>query len=168
MMSQLFFICYSKMFFVKFLFSSSFAVLKRCGAFLIVLRTFLTPGFNAWSDRRPLPPVSAIVGKVELLFRLNDPRSERDKERDSGRSRFKVDAWEELGEDDDDSAAFLSSSVVTNLSSNAKSASLFEARLVPLEGEFVVDVAMGSTSESCNEEEWNSLQQQSLRRKDMR
>lgn len=82
-----------------------------------------------------------MVGKAELLFLLNDPkRSERDNERDSG--------LEAPGEDDGASAAFLSSSVVTNLSSSAKSASLFEVRLDERFSED--DVAIGSTSESCN------------------
>jgi hypothetical protein len=73
------------------LFSSSLlgVELKRCGAFLIVLMTFLT--FPV-ADRRPLPPASAIVGSVELLpllllLRFKDPRrKERDSERESGLS----------------------------------------------------------------------------------
>lgn len=132
-----------------FLASSSLAVLNRCGAFL---RTFVRAFFTlGCSRRRPLPPVSAIVGSVVLLLllRLNEPkRSERDRERDSGLKRCIVDACEELGDDDDDSVAFLSSSVVTNLSSSAKSASLFEVRLLE-----DADVAIGSTSESCNNKE---------------
>jgi hypothetical protein len=142
------------------LFSSSFAWLNLCGAFLIVFKTFLTLGFIALSERRPLPPVSVIVGKAELLFLLNDPkRSERDNERDNGRSRCKVELCEELGDDDDVSVAFLSSSVVTNLSSRAKSASLLEVRfaaLLPVAWLLDGDVGIGSTSESCNNKEWNS------------
>lgn len=124
----------------------------------MVFRTFLTLGL---SDRRPLPLDSAIVGRAELLlFRLNDPkRSERDNERESGLSRCNVEACEELGEDADDSVAFLSNSVVTNLSSSAKSAGVFEERFTVLEALPPPDakLAIGSTSESCNEEEWNSL-----------
>lgn len=133
---------YCKMFCVKFLFSSSLAVLKRCGAFLITFRTFFTLGLIVCSDRPPLPPDSAIVGNAALLFRLNDPnRSERDNERESGRSRCIVDC-DELGEDV--SVAFLSSSDVTNLSSSAKSASLLDLRLATPFPEAVV----GRTSES--------------------
>lgn len=116
------------MFCVKFRFSSSFvAALKRCGAFFIVLKTF----FTLLSDRRPLPPDSAIVGNAELLFRLKDPkRNERDNERDNGRKRCRVeDVWDALG--DAESVTFRSNSDVTNLSSSAKSASLFEALLLP-------------------------------------
>lgn len=109
----------------------------------MALKTFLTLGFAA----RPLPPDSAIVGSAELLFRLNDPkRSERDKERDSGLNRCSVEPCEPLGEDDEDgSAAFRSSSVVTNLSRSSRSASLLEARLEPS----AVGAPVGSTSESC-------------------
>lgn len=146
---------YSKIFCVKFLFSSSFAVLKRCGAFRMTSRTFFTPW---WSDLRPLPvDDSAIVGNAELLLRLNDPkRSERDNERDSGRRRCKVEACDELGDDDDDSVAFLSNNVVSILSSSAMSVSLLEARFA------VVELAdanneWGSISESCNNKEWNSF-----------
>lgn len=113
---------YSKIFLVSVLFSSSsLAVLKRCGAFLIVLITFLTCGIVfSVTDRRPLPPISAIVGNVELLLlllRFNDPkRNERDNERESGLSFFNVDDWDELG---DDSATFFSSNDVTSLSNKA-------------------------------------------------
>lgn len=117
----------------------------------MVFRTFFTLGLIVCSDRRPLPPDSAIVGKAELLFRLNDPnRSERDNERESGRSRCIVEDCDELGEDVDVSVAFLSSSDVTNLSSSAKSASLLDLRLAGL---FPEAVAVGRTSESCNENE---------------
>jgi hypothetical protein len=113
---------HSKIFLVRFLFSSSsLAALKRCGAFLIVLMTFFTVGIDfSVTDRRPLPPISTIVGNVELLLlllRFNDPkRNERDNERESGLNFFNVDACEELG---DDSATFFSSSVVSNLSNSA-------------------------------------------------
>jgi hypothetical protein len=98
-------------------------VLKRCGAFLIVLMTFLTFGIDfSVNDRRPLPPVSEIVGNVELLLlllRFSDPkRKERDNERESGLNFFNVELCDELG---DDSATFLSSKDVTNLSNNAMS-----------------------------------------------
>lgn len=111
--------------------SSSLAVLKRCGAFLIVFMTFLTLGLVALSfvDRWLLPPPpsdSTMVGRVVLLFvlvlfRFNDPRrNERDNERDSGLNFFNVvDVPDELG--DDDSATFFSNSEVTNLSRSAKS-----------------------------------------------
>lgn len=134
------------MFVVKFLFSSlSFAVLNLCGAFLIELKTFRTPGLSVRSDRRPLAPLSAIVGKAELLFRFIDPmRKERDKARDSGRSPLALEFCDEDGEDD--ASAFLSSSVVTNLSNKTSSASLFDVRLAA-----VVMPPFGSTSESCNE-----------------
>lgn len=148
---------YCKMFCVKFLFSSSFAVLKRCGAFLMVFRTLFTLGLIACSDRRPLPPDSAIVGNAELLFRLNEPkRSERDNERDSGRSRCIVEDCDELGEDDEPSVAFLSSSDVTNLSSSAKSALLLD---FPFPTPFPEAEAVGRTSESWKrgELEWNSF-----------
>lgn len=138
---------HSKMFVAKFLFSSlSFAVLNLCGAFLIELRTFRTPGLSVWSDRRPLAPLSAIVGKAELLFRFIDPmRKERDKARDSGRSPLAVEFCEEDG--DDDASAFRSSSVVTNLSNKTSSASLFDVRFPA-----AVMPPFGSTSESCNDE----------------
>lgn len=139
------------MFAVRFLLSSSPAVLNRCGAFFIALRTLLTLGLAVWSERRPLPLDSAIVGSAELLFLLNDPkRSERDNERDSGLRRCKVELCEELGDEDDDSA-LRSSSVVTNLSSSARSASLFEVRFAAVEAAEPLpgpDVAIGSTSES--------------------
>lgn len=85
---------------------------------------------------------------AELLFRLNDPkRRERDKERESGRSRC------EVFDGEDESFAFRSSSVVTNLSNNANSASLFDVRFtsVLLEDAEPAEpavVGMGSTSES--------------------
>lgn len=123
-------------------------------------KTFRTLGAEEWSDRRPLPPDSAMVGSAELLLLLNDPkRSERDNERDSGRSRCKVEDWEFPGEDDDgDSVAFLSSSVVTNLSSSAKSASLFDERFAAEDDDTPPEVAAtGSTSESCNNKGWNSF-----------
>jgi len=143
------------------LLSSSPAVLNRCGAFFIALRTFRTLGLAVvWSaERRPLPLDSAIVGSAELLFLLNDPkRSERDNERDSGLRRCKVELCEELGEEDDDSA-LRSSSVVTNLSSSARSASLFEVRFAVVEAAEPLPgpaVAIGSTSESWNNNGLNS------------
>lgn len=110
-------------------------------------KTLFTVGLIVCSPRRPLPPDSKIVGKVSelLLFRLNEPsRSERDNERDSGRSRCIVEDCEELGEDDV-SIAFLSSSDVTNLSSSAKSASLLDV-LFPVT--FPEIIPVGRTSES--------------------
>jgi hypothetical protein len=115
---------------VRFLLSSSFAaldVLKRCGAFLIVLMTFFTLGLIELSVvdlRRPLPPDSAIVGNVALLLllRFNEPsRNERDNERESGLNLFNVNDDDDCDELGDDSATFLSSKFVTNLSSNAES-----------------------------------------------
>lgn len=153
---------YSKMFCVNFLlFSSSLAVLNRCGAFLMVLMTVFTLGLVWPADRLPLPLDSTIVGKVELLFLLNEPRrSERDNERESGRSRCKVPERDPLG--DEVSVDDFSSRVVTNLSSSLISRSL--EFLTGTVDEFAVPfpedevAAWGSTSESCNNKEWNSLQ----------
>lgn len=107
--------------------------------------TFFTLGLTALSfaDRRLLPPppnASAMVGRAELLllllFRFNEPsRNERDSERDSGLNLLNVEdvVPDEFG---DDSATFLSSSVVTNLSRSAKSVAfggccaLFDAAIV--------------------------------------
>lgn len=76
-------------------------------------------------------------------------RNERDNELDNGRSLCKVEVCDELGEDDEDSVAFLSSRVVTNLSSSAKSASLFEVRFAVVAALFPArEVGIGSTSES--------------------
>lgn len=100
--------------------SSSLAVLKRCGAFLIVFMTLFTLGLAALSIVDLwLLPLSTIVGRAVLLllFRFKDPRrKERDNERDNGLSFFKVDDPDELG---DDSATFFSSNEVTNLSRSA-------------------------------------------------
>lgn len=139
--------------------SSSFAVLKRCGAFLIVLMTFFTLGLTALSfaDRWLLAPpsASAMVGKVELLllallFRFNEPsRKERDNERDSGLNLFNVD--EVPDELDDESATFLSSSVVTNLSRSAKSVAFGGCCCALLPEDVVVDddaIVFPSISES--------------------
>jgi len=129
---------YCKMFCVKFLLSSSsFAALKRCGAFRIVLRTLFTLGVtNARSvdDRRPLPPDSTIVGSAELLlFLLNDPkRKERDNERERGLNFCRVDAPAPDDDDDGESVGLRSNSDVTNLSSSAKSASFLEVRFEAL------------------------------------
>ena len=142
------------MFRVRFLHSSSLAVLNRCGAFLMVLMTFFTLGF-VWSDRLPLPPDSTIVGNVELLFLLNEPkRSERDKERESGRRRCKVPERDALGEEVS-VGDFCSSSVVTNLPSRARSFEFLFGDVAPLPDEVA---ASGSTSESCNNKEWYSLE----------
>lgn len=90
-----------------------------------------------------------MVGKAELLFLLNDPkRNERDNELDSGRSLCKVDDCDEPGEEDDASVVFLSSRVVTNLSSSAKSALLFEVRFTLVETLLFPGGAVPSTSES--------------------
>lgn len=141
--------------------SSSFAVLKRCGAFLIVLMTFFTLGLTALSfaDRwLPPPNASAIVGKVELLlfallFRFNEPsRKERDNERDSGLNLFNVEdeVPDEFG---DESATFLSSSVVTNLSSSAKSVAFGGCccALLPDDARLEDAIVLPSISESYTE-----------------
>lgn len=87
--------------------------------------TLFTLGLAALSfaDLWLLPPPSdsTMVGRVALLLllRFNEPkRNERDNERDSGLSFFRVDDPDELG---DDSATFFSSNEVTNLSRSAKS-----------------------------------------------
>lgn len=113
----------------------------------MVFNTFLTLGFIVLVDRRPLPP-SAIVGKAELLFLLNDPnRKDRDSDRESGLSFCNVDVWDELGEEVD-SAVFLSNNVVTNLSNKAKSASLFEVRFAAVEELPEAKADVGSISEN--------------------
>jgi hypothetical protein len=134
--------------------SSSFAVLKRCGAFLIVLMTLFTALSFAdrWLLLLPPPSVSTIVGSAELLLlllllRFNDPsRKERDNERESGLNFLNVDVPEELG---DDSSARFSNSDVTNLSRSAISVAFCGscALLLPA---IIVDapIVLPSTSES--------------------
>lgn len=132
--------------------SSSLAVLKRCGAFLIVLMTFFTLGLTALSfcDRWlvPLPLCdSTMVGKAELLLllRFNDPRrNERDNERDSGLNFFNVDDPDERG---DDSATFFSNSEVTNLSRSAKSTAFCGSCALLLEDDDAI--VCPRTSDSC-------------------
>lgn len=53
-----------------------------------------------WSDRRPFPPGSAIVGKAKFLFLVKEPKqSKRDNERESGRSLYKLLDYNVLGKE---------------------------------------------------------------------
>ena len=162
---------HSKIFCVKFLFSSSLDVEKRCGALEMVFRTRFMLGNvllvleSAVVDQdddgtRPLPPPpdSMIVGIAVLLLRLKDPRrKERDSARESGRNLSIV---EDLLDVSGASAACLvSNSCVTNLSSKTKSASDdFELRLDnPLDPLLMVPPLgivddIGNTSESYKKE----------------
>lgn len=116
--------------------------------------TFFMLGFVC-SDLRPLPLDSVIVGNAELLFLLKDPkRSERDNEREIGRSLCKVLDCDVLGEEVSP-GDLCSKSVVTNLSSSARSFEFLFGAVPPPDDEFA---GIGSTSESCNNKEWNSLE----------
>jgi hypothetical protein len=116
----------------------------------MLLMTFFTLGFVK-SDRLPLPLDSTIVGNVELLFLLNEPKRN---ERDSGRRRCKVPVRDVLGEDV--SLEDFSNSVVTNLSSSAISFEFLFGTLdevVPFPDDEVAAATSESTSESCNNKE---------------
>lgn len=95
--------------------------------------------FNIRPDRQPLP-LSVIVSLAELWLLLTDlDRRERDNERDCGLGLYKAENKDEVSEVE---AAFASSRVLTNLSSSAKSASLFQVRFA----ELLVGAFAGSTS----------------------